>query len=137
MKNSYAHISNGKWRSFRCVMIAFILIFSTSSFASANSFSQSMHSDYSMETSTSSPDHMGEDDAMPMTDSHECCEDDDSVPCNSDNDCDMPCMTFSTVNAVLTSMSSLLLAPTGVLNTPEYNLENGISDQLNAPPPRT
>lgn len=122
-----------KWRSFVGAIIALALMFFTTSFASAGGLLQPMPAGHSIEASSTSQSHMNNHDAMQMTD-NDCC-DDDNTPCG-DNDCDMPCMNFSVSHAVLASKSSLLHAQSAVINIPIYNIKDGISGLLSAPPPR-
>lgn len=131
MQNRIVHIFNAVWRPFIGVLIAFALMLSTSLFASASSLSQPTHIS---KTSVISLNHMGNHEAMLMADTLTCCDENDT-PCE-DNNCDIPCMSFSAPHVVLTSVSGGLHSQSSVINTYNYILKDGISGLLKTPPPR-
>jgi len=137
MKNSNAHISNTKWRASLGAVLAFALLFFTSSFASSASQvqAQAMPASHSALMSADAHNHINGGDTMQMKDNHDCCADEDK-PC-TDNDCDMPCMSFSAAHAILASANTALYAQNADINASHSNVEGGISARLNAPPPRT
>jgi len=134
MKNRTTHVLNAKRRSFLSAIIALALMLFTSSFASAANVSQQMFASHSVETSSTYHDHMNSHEDMKMTDNHDCCDDEDT-PCE-DNGCDAPCINISVPHAVLASTNGTLYTQNAVINLPNHNIKDGISDRLTAPPPR-
>ncbi|PHQ59384.1 MAG: hypothetical protein COC03_05785 [Robiginitomaculum sp.] len=131
MQNSVANIFNAFWRSITGVLIAFVLMLSTSLFASASSLSQPTHIS---KTFVISLNHMGNHEAMQMADTLIFCDENDT-PCE-DNNCDIPCMSFSASHVVLTSVSGGLYSQSSAINIYDYSLKDGIFGLLNKPPPR-
>ena len=134
MENGTAHIFNVIRRSLVSTLIAFTLMLSTSLFASARNLSQPLDN-FPTNNTTITPSQIGNQTAMQMTDSVDCCAEDD-VPCDDDN-CEIPCISLSSPHAILSPANSGLHEQGSASHIDSYTFKDGITGPLNAPPPRT
>jgi len=120
------------------IFIGFALLFSTSSFANTNTMQMPVEHSASVHNvvATQVDSHHTQAMSKIVKDSHDCCTDDEKIPCDDDGDCKMPCMSFSHSYAVLTQAGSPSAPHSLAVITANTTLNDGIFSALNAPPPR-
>ena len=131
MKIQNAHLLKNKWNFFVGILIAFTVLFSTSSLASTIDPQMQMSASHVISSSQSSVHEV-----MPMGNHQDCCNDEEKSPCSDGNACKISCMNFSMSYAVLSASGSLIFIQGQASNIPDYIVRAGILASLNAPPPR-